>query len=82
MQLNRATDKHEALYQDLIAAMRKHDLSAIEILAVTANMVGKVLAMQDQTKGDAALYMRIVAANIEKGNQQALAEILKPMGRE
>lgn len=81
MKLRATTDKHEALYQELVAAMRKYDLSSIEILAVTSNMVGKVLAMQDQTKGDADLYMGIVRANIEEGNRQALAEILNPIGR-
>jgi hypothetical protein len=81
MKLHPATDKHEALYQELVGAMRKYDLSPIEILAVFSNMTGKVLALQDQTKGDADHYMRVVINNLEEGNRQAAAGLLTPMGR-
>lgn len=81
MKLRPTNDKHEMLYQELIAAMRKHDLSAVEILAVLSNMVGKALALQDQTKGDADFYMKIVRANLEEGNRQAIAEVMNPVGR-
>lgn len=81
MKLKSTNDKHEALYQELLAVMRKYDLTQIEILAVIANMVGKALAFQDQTKGDADFYMRIVINNLEEGNRQAAAELMKPAGR-
>ncbi len=81
MRLRPTSDNHDALYQELIAVIRKHDLPAVEILAVTSNMVGKVLAMQDQTKGDANFYMKVVGANLEEGNRQALAEVMNPVGR-
>ena len=35
-----------------------------------ANMVGKLLAMQDQRKFTAEVAMEIVAMNIERGNAQ------------
>ncbi|ATC34132.1 hypothetical protein CA606_18330 [Caulobacter vibrioides] len=74
-------DKHEALYQELVAVMRKYELSQVEILAVVANITGKCLAFQDQTKGTADDYMQIVIANLEEGNRQALDGLLNPIGR-
>lgn len=81
MKLHPTRDKHEALYQDLLAVMRKYDLTQVEILAVTSNIVGKVLAFQDQTKGDTNFYMGIVQRNLEEGNRQAVAGLMNSAGR-
>lgn len=70
-----ANNKHEALYQEILAVIRKYDLPSVEILAVCANMTGKVLAMQDQTTGTTDFYMKIVAYNLELGNQQMIAGV-------
>lgn len=71
-----STDKHAALYQEILAVIRKHDLRPVEILALCANMTGKVLAMQDQTAGSVDYYLKVVTTNLELGNQQMIAEVL------
>ena len=55
--------QHEAFYQDLAALLHKHTehLSALEMLAVAANMVGKIVAYQDQRIVTPEAAMRTVA---------------------
>ena len=73
--------EHEVVYQELIELVSRHKkLSAVEILAVASNMLGKLMAMQDQHVYTADMVMEIVTANIEAGNQQAIAEIEKTKG--
>lgn len=69
--------EHEVVYQELIALVTKHavGLKAIEILAIAANMVGKLVAMQDQRKTSPTLAMEVVAKNIETGNAQVLSQL-------
>jgi hypothetical protein len=72
------TPQHEALYQDLIALMRKYGtdgMTSIEMLAVSANMTGKVLAMQDQRITTVEKAMKVVLRNIELGNQQVIESL-------
>ena len=64
--------EHEATFQDLIGLIKKHDLTPPEMLAVAANLVGKLIAMQDQRTMSQGLAMRIVGKNIEIGNQQVM----------
>lgn len=73
---------HEALYQELAALIQKHSgkLSEREILAVASNMVGKIIAMQDQHTMTVDEAMSIVANNIELGSQQAIDELMKSKG--
>jgi hypothetical protein len=47
-------------------------LSKIEVLAIAANMVGKLVAMQDQRAVSVDLAMETVARNLERGNQDVL----------
>jgi hypothetical protein len=72
--------KHEAAYQDLVAIVRKYEgeLSPSELLAIAANLTGKLVALQDQRTMTPELAMEIVSRNLELGNQQALAELLGP----
>jgi hypothetical protein len=68
--------RHEMFYQDLCKLMRRYDaLPAEEILAIAANMVGKILAMQDQRRITPAMGLEIISRNIEEGNRQVLAEL-------
>lgn len=70
-----AGPQHEVAYQELAALLKKHagHLSSLEMLAVAANLVGKLVAMQDQRKVTPETAMEIVARNIEMGNAQVLA---------
>jgi septum formation topological specificity factor MinE len=78
-----ASSKHEALYQEVIAVIRKYsdEMDSAEVLAVLANMTGKVLAMQDQRKYSPQAAMAIVSRNIELGNRQVLTELMKSEGQ-
>ena len=77
-----ANKDHEVVYQDLTALVAKHasKLSSLEILAIASNMVGKILALQDQRTVTPALALEVVQKNIEKGNQQAVAELSQTKG--
>ena len=77
-----ANPQHEIAYQDLVAVVRKHaeHLSSMEMLAIASNMLGKLVAMQDQRTVTPAMCMEIVAQNIEEGNRQAVAEVQNSKG--
>ncbi len=78
----KAKPEHEATYQDMAALMRRHAdaMSAEEVLAIGANMVGKLMAMQDQRTMTRERALEIVIKNIEVGNQQAVDELMRSQG--
>jgi len=80
--LRPATPEHEIAYQDVCALVKKHagNLTAQEVLAVAANMVGKLVALQDQRTTSTDKAMEIVRSNIEYGNQQVILEIEQSRG--
>lgn len=75
--------EHEAFYQEFVALLNKHagKLDAIEMLAVGANAIGKMIAMQDQRRYTAPQVMEIVGRNIEEGNRQVLKQLGASQGR-
>ena len=77
MSERKATPQHEVAYQDLCTLMRKHagKVSSLELLAIAANMVGKIVAMQDQRTVTPEAAMKVVADNLERGNKEALAQL-------
>lgn len=85
MSRHQAKPEHEVAYQDLCNLVRKHanKLTPLELLAVAANMVGKLVALQDQRVTSPGLAMKVVAENIEHGNQQVLEQLRQsePAGR-
>jgi hypothetical protein len=68
---------HEKFYQDLAQLLDKHagNLPADEMLAIAANMVGKIIAFQDQRTMTREMAMLIVLANIKEGNRQVVDEL-------
>lgn len=82
MSVHKATPRHEIAFQEIADLLKRHagHLSGMEILAIAANMVGKLIAMQDQRTETVDRVMKTVSANIEMGNQQALAELSKTVG--
>lgn len=82
MSVKTAKPEHEVAYQDLAALLARHadKMSAEEVLAIAANMVGKLVAMQDQRKFTPAAAMEIVDRNIELGNQQVIDELRTKTG--
>lgn len=83
MSLHLAKPEHEVLYQDLCKLIGKHGdkISAQEMLAVAANMLGKLVAMQDQRTMSPAMAMEIVAQNLEHGNKIVLDQLASSKGR-
>lgn len=77
MKLHLARPEHEVAYQDICALASKHaaKLSSAELLAIAANMVGKMIALQDQRAMTPAEAMEIVANNIEYGNQTVVRNL-------
>ena len=70
---------HQEIRDDLIAMLRnKADATGIpaeEVLAIVANTVGQLMALQDQTKYTKDQIINLVVTNIEAGNAHALAKI-------
>ena len=82
MSLHFAKPEHEVAYQDLCKFVNKHadKLTPLELLAIAANMLGKLIALQDQRKISPAMAMEIVVKNVEHGNKQVLDELAKSKG--
>lgn len=82
MSIVTAKPEHEVFYQELANLLKRHAdyLSALEMLAVAANMVGKIVAMQDQRTVTPEMAMQIVAHNVEAGNQQVLRSLTRESG--
>lgn len=82
MAVKLAKPEHEVAYQDLCRLVSTHadKVTALELLAIAANMVGKMVALQDQRTVRPALAMETVAKNIEFGNRQVLDNLLDSQG--
>lgn len=71
-----AKPEHEVAYQDLANLLRKNDnVSALEILAIAANMVGKLIALQDQRTVTSEMAMQLIQENIELGNRYIIGRL-------
>lgn len=83
MSLHIAKPEHEVAYQDICGLVSRHadKLTSLELLAVAANMLGKLVALQDQRTVTPAKAMEVVAKNIEHGNKQVLDQLGKSQGR-
>lgn len=73
---------HKAFFDEVGAVLQKYaaKLDGKEILAITSNIVGKVIAMQDQRTMTKEIIMRIVSTNIEAGNQEMVESLLDTKG--
>lgn len=82
MSLKLADPRHEVAYQDICQLVNRHasELTALELLAVASNMLGKLLALQDQHTVSPTSAMEVVAQNIEHGNKQVLDQLLNSKG--
>ena len=74
--------EHEVAYQDLTNLIAKHadTMTALELLAVAANMLGKLVAMQDGRVVTSERAMEVVVKNLNLGNKQAIALLSQPEG--
>lgn len=77
MAMIKATDKHQQVHKDFTDVLRKHqDLSALEMLALTSQLVGQLLALQDQRAMSKEQYLEVVIKNLENGNLGAVETFL------
>ena len=73
--------RHVVARDNIVKGLRDlEDLTPPELLAVAAQVVGQLVALQDQTKYTSAQVMDLVGRNIEEGNRSAIAEIMTPQG--
>lgn len=74
--------QHEAYMAELKACLGSAgaDLPADQLLAVTAQFVGMLVAAQDQRTMTPSRAMQIVAGNLEVGNATAVEGLLAPRG--
>lgn len=78
------TPEHEAFLEELKAALGNSgkDLPAEHLLAIAAQFVGMLVALQDQRRYTASAVLDIVARNIEVGNASAIeTNLMHPQGR-
>lgn len=59
----------------------EHKLSQIEVLCVASQMVGMIIAMQDQRVYNPDEVMKIVADNIKAGNDIVVEQLLNSKGQ-
>lgn len=73
-----ARQVHADFVKDLTVLLQKHSatLSKVEVLALASNVVGKLIALQDQRTTTPEIAMNIVIANIEIGNKEAAADLM------
>lgn len=83
MSIRAAKPEHEVLYQELAKLVGRYaeKMTSEEVLAVGANMLGKLLAFQDQRTMTRERGLEVIIKNIETGNAQAVAELMKSQGR-
>lgn len=74
--------EHLAYRKAIEQAMRDHGatLRADELLAVTAHLVGQLIALQDQRVMTPAMAMEIVQTNLEQGNREVIDGLLNSTG--
>ena len=73
---------HQLAKKAVEEAMRPYvdELGAEVMLAIMAQMVGMLIALQDQTKHTTATVMDLVMQNIQIGNQLVLESVFGNMG--
>ena len=75
-------DADKRLHADIAALIKRHlspDTSD-RVLAIASQVVGQVLAMQDQRKMTKDMALQIVMENIEAGNQAVIASLQNTKG--
>lgn len=75
--------QHRAFRTEAMDLLRKHaiGLSPIELLALSAFMVGQITALQDRSKVTADLATHITNENLRAGHDATIAALSKPQGQ-
>ena len=76
-----STPEHEALNTELFDVILRHrHIPAEELLAIASNIVGKLIAMQDQHKYTTDQIIRLVEENMALGNASIMATLQNTKG--
>ena len=69
-----ANPVHVAVMDDFKAVLTKHanSLTPQEMLALSSQLVGQLLALQDQTRMTPDMGLALIQINIEMGNAEAI----------
>lgn len=75
-------DADKALHSDIAALIKRHLTpdTPERVLAIASQVVGQVLAMQDQRTMTTDQAFQIITANIEKGNAGIIENISNTKG--
>lgn len=75
---------HQAFRKEVCDLLKKYseqfNMSQQELLAITAHLVGQVVAFQDQRVTTPEMALQIVERNIKLGNDEAFASVLRTEG--
>jgi len=75
------TARHQELKNDIAGVVAKYpDMSEQEVLAMAAQVVGMLVAMQNQFKMTPDEAMTLVARNIEIGNRVVIDNLSQSKG--
>lgn len=71
------SQQHQDFHKDALDLLRKHTghLPAIHMLAVASQMLGQIMAHQDQRNLTVEQAWEIIGKNIEAGNQMAVDQL-------
>lgn len=71
------SNTHFTLRQELVGVLCKYQdtLCPAELLAVSSQVVGNLIALQDETRLSPEHAIEIVMYNIEEGNRAALGDL-------
>lgn len=78
------TPAHRAMHRRIVEFLQSAtaEMSAPEVLAIAAHIVGGCIALQDQRTMNPEQALELVAQNIDAGNAQTIAELAtKTAGR-
>lgn len=76
------TEADRALHADIAALIKRHLTpdTAERVLAIASQVVGQVLALQDQRTMTREMAMQVVMSNIETANAAVIARLLDSKG--
>lgn len=76
------SDADRLFYEDATALIKRYLTPDTQerVLAIASQIVGKILAMQDQRTMTPERGLAIISANIEAGNQQVIANLIDEKG--
>jgi hypothetical protein len=73
--------EHDTLMKDLKEALAKYpEMPNQEVLAITSQLVGHLVAVQDQSLMTVDMALDLVSMNIEVGNRAVVLELERPQG--